>query len=352
VDALLKAQPWAEPCLDLHTVNDKSTEQFATWIKAWNQKTGLALVTTPAFYNAAPADLQRMTVLERKAAADQTFILTIRPCSRVRFTSGDLLAVYPAGDGRERFYSIGRVDDHIQLVVKLHPSGFGSSYLHALEPGTVIQARIVRNPSFHLPSHAPVAAMIANGTGIAPFLGMVQQNRRRKTELHLYCGFQRETDVTLEMKGFAALQQLRQQLKSFHIVYSRESRANVVDGHGDVSSEPTAALATAGHVARSHSRRTLPVCEVFTTYQSGLDPIANIATRDALHPSQSYVTDLVQRDAGFFADLMKQGGVVMICGSQAMQRDVEAVLDAICLEHHGLGLAHYKLSGQVLSDCY
>jgi sulfite reductase (NADPH) flavoprotein alpha-component len=51
-------------------------------------------------------------------------------------------------------------------------------------------------------------------------------------------------------------------------------------------------------------------------------------------------------------DLLSQGGVVMICGSLAMQKDVEAVLDELCLTRASMGIADYKAKGQVLTDCY
>jgi sulfite reductase (NADPH) flavoprotein alpha-component len=65
-----------------------------------------------------------------------------------------------------------------------------------------------------------------------------------------------------------------------------------------------------------------------------------------------YVMDLIQRDASFFIDLLGSGGVIMICGSLAMQQDVERVLDTISLEHTGVGIDLYKNKNQILSDCY
>ncbi|MDR2122235.1 MAG: PepSY domain-containing protein [Flavobacteriaceae bacterium] len=292
VDALLAAQDWANPLLDLYTVSDKSPEQFIQWVKAWSRKTEIPLVTVPALYGKKPANLQKMTVLEKTAVddIDQTFILTICPGMRAKFTSGDLLAIYPAGDGRERLYSIGKSKGNIQLVVKLHPSGLGSGYLYGLTPGSVIRARIIRNAEFHFPEKAPVVAMIANGTGIAPFMGMIEGNKK-KTECHLYCGFRKETEIVRRHGKFVEDQVRKQYLKSFHIAFSREG-------------------------------------------------------------NQCYVMDLVRRDADFFSHLLQRGGMLMICGSRAMQQDVETVLDAICMEKNGNGIAYYKSKGQILIDCY
>ena len=62
--------------------------------------------------------------------------------------------------------------------------------------------------------------------------------------------------------------------------------------------------------------------------------------------------DLIKRDENFFADLLKNGGIVMICGALKMQSDVETILDAICLEKNNTTLSEYKANGQLLTDCY
>ena len=72
-------------------------------------------------------------------------------------------------------------------------------------------------------------------------------------------------------------------------------------------------------------------------------------SREAEH---FHVMDLIKRDANFFTDLLIEGGVVMICGSLAMQKDVESVLDALCLAKTTKSISDYKANGQVLTDCY
>jgi sulfite reductase (NADPH) flavoprotein alpha-component len=288
----LAAQTWSTPLLDLHTVDDKSPVEFTAWVNHWSAKTGITLTTTPAYYAQKPRGLQKMMVLQKTplSEADHTFTLTLRPGMRTKFTSGDLLAVYPTGDGRERFYSVGKSNGNIQLVVKLHKHGLGSEYLHSFEPGSVLKARITTNAGFHFPKKSPAVALIANGTGIAPFLGMIEQNRH-KTPCHLYCGFRNETDTVHNYKQFAARCIENHRLTGFKIAFSREQ-------------------------------------------------------------NHCYVMDLIQQDAAFFADLLQRGGTVMICGSLAMQQDVEKVLEAICIYDNGTSLANYKLKGQVLTDCY
>src|SRR5690606_18723091 len=52
IDELLAKQPWATSCLDLHTINDHSIEEFTVWIKSWNQHSFCKLDPTPALYTA------------------------------------------------------------------------------------------------------------------------------------------------------------------------------------------------------------------------------------------------------------------------------------------------------------
>lgn len=292
IDKHLESQNWAERLLEIQTVNDKSAEEFVDWIKLWSTKTGIPLSTTPSLYNHVPKGLQKLMVLDKTLVSEheQTFIVTLRANLRAKFNSGDLLAIYPANDTRERLYSIGNHSGNIQLVVKLHPNGIGSEFLNALVPGNVIKARIIDNKAFHFPKKANKVALISNGTGIAPFLGMIEQNKS-KIQTHLYAGFRMETEMILGYKEFTSKMIQKEKLKSFHLALSRQSE-------------------------------------------------------------HFYVMDLIQRDAIFFANLLHQGGVIMICGSLAMQKDVEAILDKLCSERKIKNISYYKENGQLLTDCY
>lgn len=287
----LGKQSWAERFTALHTVDDKSALQFVAWVKEWSEKTGIELATTPALYAKKPKGLQKMMVLERTEVSDHehTFMLTIRTPARTKFTSGDLLAIYPADDNRERLYSVAKCTGNVQLVVKLHQPGLGSEYLNNLKVGEVIKARMVTNASFHLPQNKAVI-MIANGTGIAPFLGMISQSTKTANN-HLYVGFRKETHIIQQHKIFLDQQVQHHKLKSYQIAFSREQ-------------------------------------------------------------NHCYVMDLIRNDAKHIAQMLKEGAVIMICGSLLMQQDVEKALNDICLEINGNALSFYKEKGQLLTDCY
>lgn len=290
VEHLLEKQPWAKKLVDLHTVNDRSTAEFVAWAQQWSEKSLHALATAPAAYNTKIPGLKKFTVMEKtNITEDNSTFKVVLKCNQ-KFQSGDLLAIYPANDNRERFYSIGKCNNHIQLIVKLFPDGLGSGCLHNLHKGDTIAGRILTNPSFHLPAHAQKVAMIANGTGIAPFLGMVSNNNA-STEIFLYAGFRHNNSLTQEYQIWANQAISKQQLNNIEFAFSREE-------------------------------------------------------------NKQYVMDLIQRDDVFFANLLLNGGIVMICGALQMQKNVETVLNNIVIEHNGKPLSYYKENNQILTDCY
>ena len=87
---------------------------------------------------------------------------------------GDLLGITPA-DGRERLYSIAKYREEIWLSVKLVAQGVVSNLLNDLPIGETLRAVIEPNPNFHFPKKAPQVVCIANGAGMAPFLGMIEE---------------------------------------------------------------------------------------------------------------------------------------------------------------------------------
>lgn len=288
---LLTMQSWAAPLLEIHTVNDKSPEQFGQWFETWSQQAGLSDLVLPENFHLKPAGLQRMTVLDKTELTHEggSYLIKLKPSWLARFNSGDLLAIYPANDHRERFYSIGKIDNTIQLSVKLHEGGLGSRYLYQLVAGQELEAKIISNAHFQFPQKARTVVMISNGTGIAPFLGMIDQHGK-KTDCHLYCGFRDASSFDLYRESLEKNQQ-EKKLDGLHVTYSREGE-------------------------------------------------------------KQYVKDLLARDADFIANVLAGNGVLMLCGSLEMQHDVIAFLDELCQAKNGKGISFYQSHEQVLMDCY
>ncbi|WP_026631021.1 PepSY domain-containing protein [Dyadobacter alkalitolerans] len=291
VDNLLAKQDWAVPALEIHTVNDKSPDEFGQWAASWSQHAGVALAISSDSLTTRHEPVQQLTVVDKTtvSAAGEAFLISLHANNPTDFTSGDLLAIYPANDHRERLYSIGKVGSNIQLSVKLHEGGLGSEYLYRLNPGSEIGARIVVNPHFHFPENASSVIMISNGTGIAPFLGMIDQ-QIAPMNCRLYCGFRDDASFSL-YKTSIQTNLKNGKLNSLHIAYSREG-------------------------------------------------------------AREYVKDLLTRDEAFVAETLSNNGVIMLCGSLAMQNNVVALLDHICQTRLDKNISYFQSHGQVLMDCY
>ena len=290
VDHIFAKQQWAVPLLEIHTVNDKSPDEFSQWATSWSQHADIPLAVSTDLLITKQERPHALTVVDKTAVsgAGESFLIRLK-AKEVEFTSGDLLAIYPANDHRERQYSIGKIGNEVQLSVKLHANGLGSEYLYRLQPGETIQARIDSNAHFHLPQKAKSVIMISNGTGIAPFLGMIDQPTPN-TNCHLYCGFRDESSFGLYK--LAIQQNLEDgKLSSLHVAYSREGK-------------------------------------------------------------KQYVKDLLEKDAVLIADVLANEGIIMLCGSLSMQNNVVELLENICQTNLGKSVSYYQSHGQVLMDCY
>jgi len=291
VNNALQQEKWAEALLEVHTVNDKSPDDFEKWSSLLAQKLEIPFSISSEILNAKPKRTQKLIVTEKTEIAhvDGSFLIKLKPAKKAKFTSGDLLAVYPANDHRERLYSIGKVNGEVQLSVKLHQNGLGSGFLYNLNPGDTIEASLDKNVHFHFPKKAKKVVMISNGTGIAPFLGMIDENKNR-IETHLYCGFRDQSSFDLYKNGIEK-GLFEQKLTALNLAYSRQGE-------------------------------------------------------------KQYVKDLVLRDAPLMAETLKNSGVIMICGSLAMQQMVVEILENICVEQKMKTIGYYQSRNQLLTDCY
>ncbi|WP_221392874.1 PepSY domain-containing protein [Dyadobacter sp. NIV53] len=291
VDNIFAKQKWAVPMLEIHTVNDRSPDEFSQWATTWSQHANIPLAVSTELITPKHERPHALTVVSKTVvySAGEAFLIRFKTNAEVEFTSGDLLAIYPADDHRERLYSIGKVGNNVQLSVKLHSNGLGSEHLYGLKTGDAINARIDKNEHFHFPRKATSVIMISNGTGIAPFLGMIDQ-QTGDTSCHLYCGFR--DAVSFGIYKEAIEQNLQdKKLSKLNLAYSREGQ-------------------------------------------------------------KEYVTDLLEKDTDLVANVLANKGVIMLCGSLSMQNNVVELLENICKTRLGKSVSYYQSHGQVLMDCY
>ncbi|MCD0488654.1 PepSY domain-containing protein [Pedobacter sp. MC2016-14] len=293
VNNLLSHQNWTTPLTDIHTVDDKSPADFNLWIETLSQQEDMpAMELSAELYTIDKRQLETLKVSANTPAnelIEGTFTLSMQFRKRLRVTSGDLLAIYPANDHRERLYSIGIVDKQIRLSVRLQPEGLGSGFLHRLQPGEKITAKVIKNEHFHFPLEAPEILLISNGTGIAPYLGMISQNNK-KIPCWLYCGFRQQASYNM-YKSLLETNAATGNLTGIHTAFSREGE-------------------------------------------------------------KLYVSHLLSKDQDKVAALLQKGGVIMICGSLAMEKDVMDVLEVICQTKMDRGISFYQSRNQIRTDCY
>ena len=65
-----------------------------------------------------------------------------------------------------------------------------------------------------------------------------------------------------------------------------------------------------------------------------------------------FVQDILEDRAAEMAARLASGGVLMICGSLAMQESVLTLLETICPQYNQKKMVYYLNKGQILMDCY
>lgn len=293
LEALLSTQ--AKQNIPLITINNQSAEALNNWGKQWSQSLELSPLSFSETQHNMEIEPTYMFYITGNSARgvqpDTSFQLTLTSPD-VSFQSGDLLAIKPTNNERERFYSIGKNKaGDLFLSIKLHEHGACSNQLHAMNAGDVMSASIHENSTFHFPKDAPKIIGICNGTGIAPFIGMANENTTKK-RFDLYWGGRTQDDLDQYADEIEYVEELGQ-LASFQFTLSRE---------------------TTNHF--------------------------------------KYVQDLIRHDERSIAEALSNGAVLMICGSISMRNDLLNVLRSLCENHLSNTLEAYETNGQIRIDCY
>lgn len=296
VDALLATKEEFHANLPLYRINDENYTDFEKWTKKWGDVIDLPLNLERPHKKRKKLKQIAFEVVERtEINQDDTFLLRLKPKRWKKFTSGDLLSIFPNETDNARQYSIAKMGKEIILSVKKHEFGKVSPYLSTLKKGDILKAAIEPNTHFHFPKKTSSAVLIANGTGIAPFLGMMNKNKKTPIDLiwgsrtrqssHLYDGYFEKNISNSTNNG------TQEALLKIHQCYSRED-------------------------------------------------------------NKQYVQDLVRQHQDAIIQSLEENGTLMICGSLSMQHDVLDILEKVLKEKSGTSLDMLLHKQQLRLDCY
>ena len=291
VHANLQVQEKFVPVLPLSKIDNQSFSDFNKWVKAWNSFYKMELtITQESLLNSKKKQQEFKVISKTNINIDQTFLIELKPTKKTKFESGDLLAITPKNETRSRLYSIAKINNTILLSIKKHELGLCSTYFNSLQKDDKMVANIQRNAAFHLPKKTKEVILIANGTGIAPFLGMIHQNKS-KTKVHLFWGGRTKESIEIYKKNIhTALE--NKHLNSFYDTYSQEGKEKI------------------------------------------------------------YVQDLIANHGALIANTLNNGNLIMICGSISMLKGVTKILEEISEKHLQSSLDKFKENNQIKTDCY
>jgi sulfite reductase (NADPH) flavoprotein alpha-component len=274
--------------LPLYKIDNSDFTDFQKWAKKWSGKTEIPLQIEPPKQKKKLKQFSFEVIQRTELNVDNTFLLQLKPKRNVKFTSGDLLSIFPNGSEIARQYSIARMGDEILLSIKKHEFGKGSSFLFDLKKGDIIKAAIEINANFHFPKKTNSAVLIANGTGIAPFLGMIAENRNTSTNL-LWGGRTQNSSTIYD--SILEIENLKNHDVKIQKCFSREE-------------------------------------------------------------NKQYVQDLVIQQTETILQNLETGGAILICGSLSMQHGVLEVLEEMLIKNSDKTLDVLIHNGQLKMDCY
>jgi sulfite reductase (NADPH) flavoprotein alpha-component len=278
----------------LGLVNKQSVADFSRWAEQVGRTLGQDLVFQHKRHVPTTTAWQ---VISREVYGSEfsepTIILRLAPragSAQASYATGDLIGIVAAPGVAPRYYSLASSskDGYLEICVKRHRRGVCSTYLHSLQVGDQIDGFIKENPAFK-PSETPVPKiLIGAGTGIAPLAGFARAGQTGR-DIHLYWGGRHPQSDFLFRDDLMSCRQ---------------------DGR-----------------------------------------LAGLRTAFSRFAHRQYVQDKIREDSSLIQSLVLSGGQILICGGQAMARDVRVTLEEI-LRPLGLDVETLKQSRRYLEDVY
>ena len=278
------------PIIPVFKIDNQSFETFKTWIKEWSFNNKLILtIHKEDIIKTSEEKIEFKVIKKTDLNIDDTFLIQLKPTKKVKFVSGDLLSIKLKKENRNRLYSVAKIGKNILLSIKKHELGVYSTYLSNIDLKENLSAHLQQNKEFHISKKAEQIILISNGTGIAPFLGMIQKNK--KQNIHLFWGGKTKESLNIYTDFInSALE--KNSLSTFFPVFSREQKEKI------------------------------------------------------------YVQDILKNHIKLLTNVLKNKNIIMICGSIAMQKGVEIELEKIVKNDLKTSLKHFINNGQIKTDCY
>ncbi|TXD54429.1 MULTISPECIES: PepSY domain-containing protein [unclassified Polaribacter] len=278
------------PTIPVFKIDNQSFKSFIAWVKEWSFNNQLVLtIHKEDIVKSSEENIDFKIIKKTDLNIDDTFLIQIKPTEKIKFVSGDLLSINLTNENKNRVYSVAKIDKTILLSIKKHELGACSTYISKFSLNENLSAHIQENKQFHFPEKATEIILISNGTGIAPFLGMIQKNKKQK--VYLFWGGKTKESLNI-YKDLIKVALEKKSLSSFFPVFSQEQQEKI------------------------------------------------------------YVQDILKNHTDLITNVLKNGNVIMICGSIAMQKGVTNELDKIVKNDLKISLNHFINRGQIKTDCY
>lgn len=279
LDEKLNKQHKSVKLIEVKLIDNQSVRALNHWAEKWKEKTRQVVEFKPL--KRQKNKNHQLQLVQKQKINDEgeiTFLLTFKLMKKVKFRSGDLLSILPPGASRARKYSIGKIgEDKILLSVKKHAQGLCSSYLYQRKEGEIIPSEIQQNTLFHCNPQASSLSFIANGTGIAPFLGMLNEGDNSK---FLYWGGKRQQSYQLYQ---SRLENDKKQgkIEEIHLAFSRENKLEYVQKYVQKDSQKL--------VERLTNGGEIMICGSVEMAKEVLTILADALTKHSEHTIENYL---------------------------------------------------------------
>lgn len=179
-------------------INERNPKEIAIALQKIKNNLNISIDELETMFSENEEKYQTLKILEKSSISEKNqYCQIVVEGKEIFFSDGDLLKVKIPHTEDFRYYSIAKKGKNISLFTKYIIGGKCSEYFKELSVGNSIEAVVVHNQNFHIDDKPTI--MISNGTGIAPYLGLLTDSDRK--DLILYAGFRHREKELEELKN-------------------------------------------------------------------------------------------------------------------------------------------------------